>query len=86
MCDVVYLNHFSNFKQWYTSYGWRVGEGETTSRSNTVILTKVRVQSINDIAIHIITSKKFTGDVSRLGTVYVFDVTHNEALKTIFSR
>ena len=55
-------------------------------RLSTVILTKVRSQSINDVAIPDRASNKFRGDAVRLGHVYICDVTHDEIQKTIFSR
>ena len=53
---------------------------------NTFILTKVKVQSINDVALPDIASNKLRGDEIRLVGVYVCDVTHNKMLETIFSR
>ena len=81
--DTVYLNPFDNFKQWYTPYGGKEGK---IFKLNTVILTKVKVKSINDVALPAKASNKLRGDTMRLGYVYVFDVTHNEILETIFSR
>ena len=51
-----------------------------------VILTKVKVKSINDVAISDRASNKVRGDAIRLGAAYVFDVTQNEILEKIFSR
>ena len=53
---------------------------------NTTILTKLKVQSINDVTIPDRESNKLRGDEISLGTVYVFDVTYDEILDTIFSR
>ena len=78
VCDAVYLNLFDNFKQWYTTYGGGVNEGKTIFRLNTVILTKLKIQSINGV------SNNFRGDSIMLGTVYVCDSTYNEILETIF--
>ena len=49
-------------------------------------LTKVKVQSINDVAIPARASNKLWGDAIMLGTVYFGDITHYEILETIFSR
>ena len=49
VCDAVYLNPLANFKQWYTPY--EKNEGKTIIRLDTVILTKVKVKSINDAAL-----------------------------------
>ena len=51
---------------------------------NTVVLTKIKVQPINDVDIHDRASNKFRGGDIRLGPVYVFDDTHDEILETIF--
>ena len=61
-------------------------EGKTIVGLNTVILTKVRVQTINDVALPGISYNTLRGDAIRLGDIYVCDVTHNEILETIFSR
>ena len=53
---------------------------------NTVILTKVKVQPINDDALPYRASIKFRGDKIILGTIYVCDVTHDEILETVFLR
>ena len=53
---------------------------------NTVILTKVKVKSINDVAIPDRDSNKFRGDEIRLGAVYICDESHYEIIDTIFSR
>ena len=44
MCDAVYLNLFDNFNKWYTPYEKK--RRKTIVRLNTVILDKVKVQSI----------------------------------------
>ena len=49
VCDVVCLNPFAYFKQWYTLSGGEMRKKNV--RLNTVILTKVEVQSINDVAL-----------------------------------
>ena len=53
---------------------------------NTIILTKVNVQSLNGVFIPDRASNKLRGDSIRLGAVYIYDVTHNEILEVIFSR
>ena len=53
---------------------------------NTVILTKVDIKSINDVSLPAKTSNNLRGDAIRLGSVYVFSVTHNEIMETLFSR
>ena len=60
-------------------------EGQTIVRLNTVILSKVRVKSINDVAIPDRASNKLRVDSIRLGDFYICDVTHDEILETIFS-
>ena len=59
---------------------------KTIFRLNTVILTKVKVQLINDIYLPDRASNKLRGGTIRSGAVYVCDVTHDEILETIFSR
>ena len=49
MC-ALYLNLFADFKQWYTTY--IKNEGNKIVTLNTVILTKLKVQSINDVALN----------------------------------
>ena len=53
---------------------------------NTIILTKVKIQQINDVALPDISSNKLKGDAIMLGAVYVCNVTHDEILETIFPR
>ena len=55
-------------------------------RLNNFILTNVKVKSINDVSIPNRASNKFRVDAIRLGHFYIFNVTHNEILETIFSR
>ena len=55
-------------------------------RYNTDILNRVKVKSINDVALPYKASNNLRGDLISLGTVYVCDDTHNEILETIFSR
>ena len=52
---------------------------------NIFILTKVKVQSINDVALTARESNKLRGEEIRLGDAYVFDVTNNKRMETIFS-
>ena len=83
VCDAVYLNPFANFKQWYTPYE---KVKETIVRLNTVILTKVKVHSVNNVNIPARGINKLSGDTIRLGDVYIYYVTHDEILETIFLR
>ena len=53
---------------------------------NIVILTQVKVQSINDVAIPDKSSNTLRGDEIRLVNIYVCGVTQNEILETILSR
>ena len=53
---------------------------------NTVILTKVKVQSINDVSHPTRASNELRGDTIRLGAVYICDGAHDEILETIVSR
>ena len=53
---------------------------------NNVILTKVKLKSIHDVALTSIASNKFRGDAIRLATVYVCDVKNDGILENIFSR
>ena len=51
-----------------------------------VILTKLKLQSINYVYTIYKAPNKFMGDEIRLVNVYVCDVTQNETPETIFSR
>ena len=84
VCDALYLDILDNFKQWYTHQ--EKNEGKTIFRFNIVILTKVKVQSINSISLTNISSNKFRRDSIRLGDVHVCYDTHYEILETILSR
>ena len=53
-------------------------------RFNTVILTKVKVQSINYVTLYGIESNKFRGSAIGLDYVYVCDDTRDEILETFF--
>ena len=53
---------------------------------NIVSLTKVKVNSINSVALPNIASKQLRVDAISLGGFYVCDVTHNGILETIFLR
>ena len=55
-------------------------------RLNTDVLTQIKVQSINYVALHAKASNKLRCDAIMLGDVYICDVAHNEILKTLFSR
>ena len=85
MFDAVYLNVLDNFKQWYTPYE-NENQEETIFTLNTIILTKVTVKSINDVALPARASNNLISDAFCLGYVYVCDDTHNEIIKTIFAR
>ena len=85
MCDAVYLNPLDNFKKWYTHYGYE-NEGKKTVRLNTVILTEVKVKSINNVAIPNKASDNWKCDTLRLGAVYFCDESNDEILETIFSK
>ena len=50
-----------------------------------MVLTQVKVQSINDVNIPSISSNKLRVDAIRLVGVYVCDDTHDEILVNIFS-
>ena len=52
---------------------------------NTVILTKVKVKSINDASLTTRLSNNLMGDAFRLGGVYVCVELHDEIIETIFS-
>ena len=82
VCDVEYLNSFANFRKWYNPYGKIMKEKNV--RLNTVILTEVNIQSINDIDLYDRASNNLRGGVIRFGAIYVCDVTHDEILETIF--
>ena len=69
--DELYLNPFANVKQWYNPYGFFLKENNCQVE---YILTKVKVQSINDVDIPNRTSNKLKGDAIRLGDVYVCDL------------
>ena len=53
---------------------------------NTVILTKIRLQSINYVAITDRASNNLRVDLIMLGYVYVYNHIHDEILETSFSR
>ena len=53
---------------------------------NTVILTKIKVKSINDVSLPAIASNKLRGDTIRLGAVYICDDANDEILETNFAR
>ena len=55
-------------------------------RLNTVIITKIKVQSISVVTLTNIASNKLRGDKIKLGALYVCDYAHYEILETIFSR
>ena len=82
--DAVYFIPFTNFKQWYTTN--EKNKGKITLRLNTVILTKVKVKSINDVAPPDRASNKLSCDSIWFCTIYACDVTHDEILENTFSR
>ena len=53
---------------------------------DTVVLTKTKVQSINDVDITDKSWNKLKGYAIRLGDVYACDGTHIEILETLFSK
>ena len=55
-------------------------------RLNAVILTNLKVKSINDLALNTITSNNLGVDAIMLGNVYVYDKAHNEIIVPIFAR
>ena len=77
------MNPLDNYKQWYTPYE-NENQGQKIVRFNTVILTEVKVQSINDVAITTRDSNKLRGDIIRLGALYVFNDAHDEILEKCF--
>ena len=84
-CAVVYLNTFATFKQWYIPCENEI-QGQTVVMLNNVILTKVRVQSINDVSLPTRASNKLRGDAIWLYAVYAFNYTHIDILETFFKR
>ena len=64
---------------------WK-NEGKQIVRLNTVISTKVKAKSTNDVALPARASKKARSDEISFGDVYVCDVTQDEIMETIFSR
>ena len=69
----------------YSLWGVR-GEGKIIFWLNTVILTKVNLQSINYVDIPVRESNQLRGDTIWLGAVYFCNYTHDEILETKFSR
>ena len=61
-------------------------KGKTIVRLNTVIITKLKVKSINYFTLPDRPSNKLRVDEIGLGAVYVCDITHDAILDTIFSR
>ena len=84
VCDAVYLNTFANFKQCYTPYRGKING--KNCQVEYCYLTKLKVQSINDVSLPAISSNKLMGGAIRLGFFCVCDVTHDKILETIFSR
>ena len=82
MYDSLYFNPFADSNQWYTTYG--KNEVKIIFRFNTVILTNVKVSSINDVFPPTGDSNHLRGDAIRLGAVYVWDDSNDEIIETIF--
>ena len=57
---------------------------QTIFRLNTVILNKLKLQSIKDVALPTRASDNLRDDEIRLGDVYVCDDAHDEILGIIF--
>ena len=53
---------------------------------NTVILTKVKLQSINDVSLPDRDSNKLRGDAIILGAICVCDSSQDEILEKFFNR
>ena len=53
---------------------------------NTVILTKVKLKSLNNVDLPTKSSNNLSCDAIRLVPVYVCDESNDEILETIFSR
>ena len=68
--DALYFNSLAVFKQWYTIYE-NENQEKIITRLNTVILPKVKVKSINDVALPTRYANDFMDDTVRLGDVYV---------------
>ena len=51
---------------------------------NTVILNNVKLQSINYVDFTARASNKLRVDSISLGRFYIFDVTHDEIMETVF--
>ena len=60
--------------------------GKTMVRLNTIILTKLKVKPIKDVALPTRYKNNLIGDAIRLGTVYVCDYAHDKIFETIFAR
>ena len=86
VCNAVYLNPLANFKQWYTPYENENQRGGGGFRLNNVILFKVQVKSINNVALTTRASNCLSCDAIRLGDVYVCDDAHDEILEKMFQR
>ena len=68
----LHLNPLANLKKWYTRYE-QGNEWKTTVSLDTVILTKVKVKSINDVDFHDRYSNHLRLGAIRLGSGYVCD-------------
>ena len=65
---------------------WKKDQVKITVRLNTVNLTKVKVQSINDVALTTIASNKLRVESFRLVAVYVCDDANDEIMEIFVSR
>ena len=65
---------------------WKTKSRGGIFRLNTVILTEIKVKSINDVSLPAIASNKLRGDTIRLGAVYICDDANDEILETNFAR
>ena len=83
--DALYFNPVANVKHWYTPFE-KENQVQPMVRFNTVILTKLKVKSINDVALPDRASNNSRCDSSRLVLVYACDDVHDNILDTIFAR
>ena len=77
------MNTLYNFKQWFTPYE-KKHQVKTVVRLYTVILTKLKLQSMNYLSITTRASNRLRDNVIRIGAVYVCNDAHDEILGTIF--
>ena len=72
MSDSLHLNQLANLNKWCTRYE-KGNELKTTFSLDTVILTKVKVKSINDVDFLNRYSNNLRFGAIRLGSGYVCD-------------